>query len=72
MRLTTFVCACQCGGWGRGRVCVFVCQINYLNPLTIKAEICYQRPPLVACVSALLPQYALCLFSPVWDQRDAE
>lgn len=53
---------CQCGGWVQGSVCVFVCQINYLNPPTIKAEICYQRPPLEARVSALLPQYALRLF----------
>lgn len=55
-------CVCVCvrvGVGGRGWVCVFVCQINYLNPVTIKAEICYQRPPLEAHVSALLPQYAL-------------
>lgn len=58
------VCVCQCGGWGRGWVCVFVCQINYLNPPTIKAEICYQRPPLEARVSALLSQYAPHLFPP--------
>lgn len=53
-----YICVRQCGGWGGGWVCVFVCQINYLNPATIKAEICYQRPPLEPHVSALLPQYA--------------
>lgn len=53
------VCVCRHGGWGGGDwIYAFVCQINYLNPITIKAEICYQRPPLEARVAALLPQYA--------------
>lgn len=62
---TFYICVCvSVGGWGRGWVSVFVCQINYLNPVAIKAEICYQHTPLVACVSALLPQYALHLLPP--------
>lgn len=60
--MSVWVCVHQCGGWGWRWVFVFVCQINYLNPPTIKAEICYQRPPLETCASALLPQYAPCLF----------
>ena len=57
LHLCVGVCVCVCvrvgvGGW----VCVFVCQINYLNPITIKAEICYQHLPLEARVSALLLQ----------------
>lgn len=35
-----------------------LCHINYLNPTTIKAEVCYRRPPLEARVVASLPQYA--------------
>lgn len=51
-----YIRVCQCGGWGWGWVCVFVCSINYLNPTTIKAEICYRHHPLGACVGALMPR----------------
>lgn len=36
------VCVCACV------LCIFVCYLNYLNPTTIKAEICYWLPPLEA------------------------
>lgn len=51
-----YIRVCRCGGWGWGWVCVFVCSINYLNPTTIKAEICYRHHPLAACVGAVMPR----------------
>lgn len=56
------MCACSCGGGSSSLVCVFVCQVNYLNPTTIKAEICYQRPPLEPLCASLVASVHCCEF----------